>query len=171
MPEHVMSAAPAQQSSFVTGLAWTLIVFNALGVLVVLIRSLAPDVAVPGYETSLMGSRVTGLVLLAISAFLTYAAYELLKRRNWARITYILFCALAIVSHLVCAATLLAEMDTIVEVAVAAAGGGAEVPPEVASVVAVTIIVFAIFLIAMCVLYGWLIKRLRSPAVKAEFAS
>jgi hypothetical protein len=179
MPEHVMPAAPAQQSSFVTGLAWTLIVFNALGILVLLLQNLTLNLvyptlmqeAAPGQETSLAIFRGLGFVFLAISVFLTYAAYALLKRRNWARVTYIVVFALAIASHVISALLVVAGLGTAVELGLAAAGGGEAVPPEMAGVVRVTMIVFVIILLAMAVLFGWLIKRLRSPEVKSEFAS
>lgn len=177
MPEHVMPAAPSQPSSFVTGLAWTLIVFNAIGVLVLLLQNLTLNLvyptlaesAAPGQETSLAVFRSLGFVFLAISVFLTYAAYALLKRRNWARVTYIVVFALAIVSHVVSAVLVGAGMGTAIETGLGAAGGAA-VPAEMAGVIRVTMIVFVVILLAMCVLFGWLIKRLRSPEVKAEFA-
>ena len=178
MPEHVMPAARSQHSSFVTGLAWTLILFNALCVLVLLVQNLTLNLvyprlaesAAPGQETSLAVFRSLGIVFLALSVFLTYAAYALLKRRNWARLTYIVLFAVAIVSHLVSAALLAAGMGSAVELGLAAAGGGEEMVEELAGVVRITMIVFAIILLAMCVVFGWLIKRLRSPAVQAEFA-
>jgi hypothetical protein len=174
MSEHAISAAPSQQSSFVTGLAWTLIVFNALGVLVLLLQNAALNLILPtllesapeGQEMALGLFRATGFVFLAFSVFLTYAAYALLKRRNWARVTYVIVFALAIVSHVMSALALglgLAAGDAL--------GTMLQGPPGSEGIVRSMMIAFIVILLAMAVVFGWLIKRLRSPAVKAEFAS
>jgi Kef-type K+ transport system membrane component KefB len=169
MPENVMPAAPSQQSSFVTGLAWTLIVFNALGVLVLLLQNLTLNVAfpelaaraLPEQEGALALFRSLGFVFLAVSLFLTYAAYALLKRRNWARMTYIVVFVLAIVSHVLSALALLFGLDMVAD----------QAPSGMESVVRTKLIVSAVLLLVMAIVYGWLIKRLGSPGIKAEFAS
>jgi hypothetical protein len=172
MTEHALPAAPAQQSSFVTGLAWTLIVLYALGVLVLLLQNLTLNLmfdtlvenAPAGSETTLTLFRSLGFVFLAICLFLTYAAYALLKRRNWARITYIAVFALAIVSHILSALG--------VAMGLAAGSGTAmlEGSPESAAIMRATMIVFVVILLGFTVVFVWLIKRLTSPEIKAEFA-
>jgi len=158
MPEPVNAAATRPPSSFVTGLAWTLIVFNALGILVLLLQNFALDAMIDG--TALTLSRTAGLVFLAISVFLTYAAYALLKRRNWARVTYVVVLALAIGSHVLSALALGAGMDF----------AASQAPPGMENVMRTTLVVSIVLLLGMCIVFVWLIRRLRSPEVKAEFA-
>jgi uncharacterized protein (DUF486 family) len=160
MPEQMNAAATAPQSSFVTGLAWTLIVFNALGVLVLLLQNVAINVAGPALldgaapAGTLALSRSVGIAFLAIAVFLTYAAYALLKRRNWARVTYVVALAIAIVSHVLSAFALGIGLDV----------ATSQAPPGMENVMKTIVL-----LLGMCVVFVWLIRRLRSPEVKAEF--
>lgn len=165
----------ASQSDFVTVLAWVMIVLNGSGVLVALLQNIMVNLVMPtligtaqahsAEAFSLTLFRVLALLFLCLSAFMTYAAYALLKRRNWARLTFIVVFVLSIAWIILSIAGFglgfgLADFPT--------TGQGA-VPREMRTMMNVMLVAFGIFALGMAVLCGWLIKRLRSSSVKAEF--
>jgi hypothetical protein len=165
------------QSTFITVLAWIMIVFGAFGIFVGLLQNIMVNFVFPAFEAAmphggrggafpLAFARSLMILALTFSAFLTYAAYALLKRRNWARITFIVLFVISAVLHVIMAALL--------GLGVGLTGflmAGSEImPAAVQSAMRVMTISFAIFLLAMAVMYVWLMQRLRSPAVVAEFA-
>lgn len=167
---------PVPQSNFVTVLAWVMIGFGVFGVLMGLLQNVLVNLLLPAFETAipLAGTaealpvaffRVAMLVALAFPVFMTYAAYALLKRRNWARILYIVMFVFSAVLHVVVAAAFglgfsLLDLPS---------AGHELLPPEVESGLRVMAITFAVLLLAMGVGYVWLVHRLRSPAIAAEF--
>jgi len=172
--------AVRRESTFVTVLAWVLIIFNAFSIFTALLQNLAinflfPDMvdaqtagdqSLPAVPMAVL--RVLGAVLLGFAVFLTYAAYALLQRRDWARRLYIGAFALGIAFNVLCLA--------LVGLAFGAAGlrGGAELdalPPELRSVFTGMLIAFAILAVGTSLLFAWLMKQLSTPAVKAEFGA
>jgi hypothetical protein len=164
--------APAQ-SNFVTVLAWILIVFGCLGIFVSLMQNVMvtfvfPQMPAPSQESyafPLTAFRIMAATMLTVTAFFAYAAYALLRRRNWARRTYVVLFLLSAAWNVISAL-----MFTI------AIFFGASLPleafpmPSGADVAFKAFIVtFAVFALAMATLFVWLAKRLRSPAIKAEF--
>lgn len=170
------SPAPMPRSNFVTGLAWVMIAFGAFGILMSLMQNILFSVLLPAFEGTaalpgLLGAfplgflRVAMLFSLALAAFMTYAAWALLKRRNWARILFIVMFIISVVTHVI----------VVVAIAVGASLMGAPpvgdefMPPEVASMLRALSVAFAVFMLAMAVGYAWLAYRLCSPAIAAEF--
>ncbi len=163
------------QSTFVTVLAWVLIVFNAMGVFGAIMQnvminffmpSMLPAVpGQPGTAFPLTVFRVFALVFLGFAGFITYAGYGLLRRRNWARRTFIVVFGLGIAGCVL----------WFVGIGIALALGGlagsgrTPMPAEMRGTFVAMMVMFGIFAVAWCVLLGWLIKRLRSPSVKSEF--
>lgn len=170
--------ASAPQSTFVTTLAWTLITFNGFGVFWALMQNVIVIFVFPSMIATdtptgqalqalpMTFFRVAGVLFLGFAVFMTYAAYALLKRRNWARRTFIVVFAVSIVCNILSAVVFglgfgLAEFP---------AWDQAAVPPEFRALFTWIVAVLAILSVGMSVLFAWLIKRLRSPSVKAEFS-
>jgi hypothetical protein len=169
-----VSPAPPE-STFVTVLAWILIVLNAMGVFMALMQNVMINFVMPNIFPSAPGQsgvpfplapfRAIGLIFLGVVAFLLYAGFALLKRRNWARRTFVVVFGLTIVACVLWVAGF----------GIALLFGGL---PQSAqgpmlgrdrSAFMVMIAMFGVYAVAVCVLCGWLIKRLRSTAIKAEF--
>jgi hypothetical protein len=169
--------APTGQSTFVTVLAWVLIVlggFSLFGALMqnVMINFVFPTMlsmqepaGQPFPAFTMIIFRVVGLVFLCVSAFATYAAYALLKRRNWARQTFIVLFALGIAWNILGVLGFgigfsLARFPT---------SGQEAVPFEMQAMFKGMVAMLAVSAVAMSVLFGWLITRLRSASIKVEF--
>jgi hypothetical protein len=166
--------APVPQSSFVTVLAVIMLVFGALGVLVGLLQNILLNFVLPQLEAAMSQAgpvaavplvffRVTMVLALAFSVFMTYAAYALLKRRNWARMMFIVLFVVSAVLHVIVAALFGLGFG------LASLSGSGAFPVELQSAVELMTIAFAVFMVAMAVMYVWLVFRLRSPAIAAEF--
>lgn len=168
-------SAAASQSPFITGLAWVAIAFNGLGAFIALMQNiminlvmptmLAGSNASPGAALPLAIFRVFAAVFLGVTIFMTYAGYGLLMRRNWARRTFIVVCALSVAWTVLCILMFalgfgLGHVPT---------SGPGTVPPEMRSMFNLMFGMSSIFALGMCVLFIWIIRRLRSPAIKAEF--
>jgi len=168
--------APVPQSNFVTVLAWVMIAFGIFGVLMGLLQNVFMNLLLPAVEASLQqGSpadglpfalfRVMMLLGLAFSVFVTYGAFALLKRRNWARILYVVLFIFSALMHLVIAVALGFVFFLPGELT----AGSDLVPSELRSVFGIMAITFALVMLAMGAGYVWLVRRLLSPAIAAEF--
>ena len=96
---------------------------------------------------------------------MAYAAYAFLLRRNWARRTFILVFALSIAW---CVLGFLAFALGFGLARFPTSGAGA-VPADMRAMLNVMAVMSGLFALGICVLFGWLIKRLRSSSVRAEF--
>lgn len=168
--------APVPQSAFVTVLAWVMIAFGVFGVLMALLQSVLVNMLLPMFESAIPLAGAAGalplaflrfamLAALAFSVLMTYGAYALLKRRNWARILYIVMFIVSAVLHAVAAAALGLGFSLI---ELPAAGTG-WMSPEIQSALRAMAITLAILMLAMAAGYVWLVHRLLSPAIAAEF--
>lgn len=159
-----------------TGLAWVMFAFGALGVLMSLMQSLLLAVLAPGFDAivSLPGRlgafplgilRIAMLFAIAFCAFMTYAAWALLKRRNWARIVFIVLFIVNVATHVI----------VVVAIAVGASLMGPLpasdefLPPDFQTMLRAMSIGIAAFMLLMAAGYAWLAHRLWTPAIAAEF--
>ncbi len=114
-----------------------------------------------------MFAHMRGFVLgmLVMSSFVMVSAIGLLKRWNWARIAFIVFLVFGIVwnvSSVFLQFSLFSSMTPVPE--------AADLP--VFQVMQTVVPVFiAVIGLAFAVLFGWIIKRLVSDKVKAEFGA
>ena len=168
--------APVPRSSFVTVLAWVMIAFGVLGVLMALLQFALINLLLPSLEggmslpepfgmLSIAFFRIAMLLSLAFSVFMAYAAWALLKRRNWARILFIVLFVISAVMHVVAVAAFVFGFSLVGSLP----AGNEFLPPEYQSMLRAMAISFAIFLAVMAVGYVWLVRRLCSPAIAAEF--
>jgi hypothetical protein len=175
----MQDSAPTPQSTFVTVLAWLFIILSGFGVFGSLVQNVMINVMmptivktqashgqpVPAFPIGIF--RVFGVLSFAFACFVLYTAIALLKRRNWARRTFVVLLGCGIIFNVVWALVF---------------GVGARfthappsqvnsAPPEFQSMFVGMVVVFGVFALAMSVLYAWLIRRLCSAPIKAEFVN
>jgi len=178
-----MSQAPAR-STFVTVLAWIFIVLSGFGTVVSLLQNLmiwtlfnSPEVT-QGFQSPPPPGMPAGASLLAthfhyfflgvfmVFAFTLASSVGLLRRRNWARICFMGVMFLGIAWNLV-GLVFQYSMFTSMQQDMMA------VPPEAALDMQAFFVVMAVvgvlFALAFSVLFGWIIRRLLSPEIAAEF--
>jgi hypothetical protein len=177
-----MSTTPPR-STFVTVLAWIFIVMSGMGTLVSLLqnvmihlvlRDAALDQAlqaapenVPAAMVFLAGhARLIFFGFLLVTLFTLASSIGLLRRCNWARWCFIGVMGLGIAWQLAGLAIQSSMFATMREqFALGAQMGG----PDLGAMIAVIAVIGAIFATGMIVLHAWLILRLVSPRVAAEF--
>lgn len=170
------------RSTFVDVLAWLFIIFSGFGALVIALeiaffqfifnseqmqQTFANAANSSHFDTSIFMAILHGILgfLLLLSIVMLASSIGLLKRKNWARVFFIVMLVIGIIWNLLGAIgqiliTLLLHL------------GLHDAPPEtanVASVFTVASVIGVVFAIGFCVLFGWIIKRLRTPAIVAEF--
>jgi hypothetical protein len=171
----VNTSAATPQSTFVTVLAWLVIVLNGFGTLISLMQNVMINFLMPAMIANspnaaaqafpLLAARAAFFAFLCFTAFMTYVGYALMKRRNWARRTVIVVCALGVVWTLLC----------IVMFAFGFGLGRFPVVPPGApqgfdSGFKAMLVMTSITSLALCVVLSWIIKRLHAPSIRAEFS-
>lgn len=171
------------RSLFVTVLAWLGIAFGTMGVLVsllqmVLFATIFPDISVLAADPELARMPPIFRVLFenfglfialnaAAMAAVLAGSIGLLRRRNWGRVTIVVLLALAIASNFAGVALQVVAMDSMMTLP------GSTAPPDLDAQMAVVrhaMVGFSLlFAVGFAVLYGWLIRRLLSAAVRREF--
>ena len=180
MPQTYNVGAP---SVFVTVTAWVFIVLGALASVSTLVQSafvasLAPAgahgahlPALPLMTSLLMGYLpwVVGAGFVLSLATLA-SALGLLLRLDWARRVFIGLLVVAIVANLLG----LWLQHEVVQSVVANTLSGAPLPPQAAGVfggfVTAARVMAMLVTLGACGMFGWIIRRLMSPAVRQEFA-
>jgi hypothetical protein len=162
-------------TTFVTVLGWVLIGFTGLAVLSTLLQTFfftvtfaMPDApsqsgSGPASRSSLSFKTFLGL-LLAFAVLTLASAIAFLKRKDWARRTFVMLFGLAIVFNVVGLTLLLM-------------GGGPSMPAlagpggrhGLQTMARTMLIPTGIATVGFSILLGWLIRRLTSAAVRAEF--
>lgn len=181
--EAPLPALPPARSTFISVLAWIFIVFTGFTTLIAILqnvmvalffpveemqhamRSAPHDGQVPAFLSFMLGHIqlfFAGFLLLTASLFTTSVA--LLKRKNWARLAFMGFMGLAIAWNIVGLVLQVFFVTTLSPV-----GAPVEFQAHVKIITSIILIVSSIMAIGMSVLFGWIIKRLASPAIKAEF--
>ena len=158
-----MSAPAVSRSTLVSVLGWLGIIAGALAAFSALVEfqffgtlaeTPAPEMQ-PIQEPLFRWFQGITLVNLAIAGFLMYSGYALWRRRNWARVTYIVLYVIGIVA-IVIGVSLSALFGSLFSQFGAAFGA--------------VFVVIALLALGVIALFGWLIKRLNSAPVKSEFA-
>lgn len=175
--------APLARSGLVSGVAWLFILLAGFGVVVGLAQALAmlfwpplvdvldqyrDTAAQQGEAAQLSGfvlENLTWMVLsnLLISMLVLIAAVGLLKRFNWARWLFIVMLVLLILWGL---GTTVALWQA---VPYASTGAAAAYDPALAGASAPTLWLGSGLMLLLCAALGWLIWRLCSARVRAEF--
>ena len=172
-----------KQSTFVTVVAWIFIALSGFGTAISILQNIlvqtvfrSPEVSqavqTPPPGTPPFAAFMTAhfqwffLAFLLVSAFMLASSIGLLKRRNWARLSFIGLLSLAIlwqIGGLALQFSMISSMRQ--QFSAAAVQGGPDMAPFFIGIAVVSVL----FAVGFSVLFGWIIKRLLSPAVVAEF--
>lgn len=166
----------SQANTFVTVLGWLLICFTAFGVLMSLLQNVMVGTMFPAMNAQapkggqmpaeiMVLFRTLAAVVLIVQGFLLFAAWSFLKRRNWARRTFVV---VFVLSAVWAGFTTLAALGMGVFMP-HTTPPGSEMPASFAGVFRMMGIMLALVSAAFAVLFVWLVKRLRTPDVRAEF--
>jgi hypothetical protein len=180
-------AMQPSKSSFVTVVAWIFIALDGMGGLILLVQNAAINTIVPldqlrdGMAKAASMGRIPPafawvfdhirpvlLVLLLVTLIRLVADIGLLNRRNWARLVFIAILALGIAWGL---AGIVIQHFVVSSVFEIPRTPG--MPPDFEATLHGMMIgmrVFsAVFALGFAVLYAWMIRKLMSPGIAAEF--
>jgi hypothetical protein len=181
----VQSASSSQgRSTFVTVLAWILIVFAGFATFISLFQAAMITFAFPEAKFWTDAGPVRGLenvppivrfmaanvALFFVAGWILFlatfiSALALLRRKNWARLYFVVLMSLGIVWNI---AGLWLQFSVL-----SSFSPPVGAPPEFGRNFEVIRIVMGIantvFALAVAVLFAWIIKRLLSPSIRAEF--
>ena len=172
------------RSTFVTVVAWIFIALSGMGTFVAILQNVMiytvfrrPEVAQAMQASQPAGAPPIALFMLAhiqwffmgfliLSIFMLVSAIGLLRRRNWARLCFIGMMVLAIVWQLVGVIVQIVMFSSMREQFAMQAAPGM---PDMSLFFIAASVFGALFAISFCVLFGWIIRRLVSAPVVAEF--
>jgi len=170
-----------QRSSFINVFAWISIVFSGFGILIgimqnVMMQSMMKDA---NFEQALNQNEnlpplmkfmfenfeLLVMVSLLITIVLFIASIGLLKRKNWARLFFIVFLMVGIIWTVVMGVMQFSFMDSMMT----ASTSSQNLPSDFQNMQNTMQIVMGIMIVAIVALYTYLIKRLSSDEIKKEF--
>lgn len=172
-----------QRSTFVTLLAWIFIILSGFGTMIFILQNImvhimfdmpefqealqTPMPGAPPFMAFLMAHFRWFAGLLLLSTIVTLvASIGLLKRKNWARLTIVTMLILSIFSNLAGMVMQLMALP-----AMQAQFPAIPDAPDM-RIFMIAIAIFSLLItLAFTVLFGWIVKRLLSPAIVAEFQS
>jgi len=181
-----METSPSHQpSAFVTAVAWVFIILSGLATLVSILQNIMVYTFFPidQVQASLAPARehqqqqmpagalfmlehirtfITSILVISASTFV--ASIGLLRRYNWARVLFIVLLALGIAWNI---GGLFLQWSSIHSMPQPQTPTAAQAQFKVMT----TLVMFftVVTAIGMSVLFGWLIRRFISPAVREEF--
>ncbi len=171
----------SDRSSFVTRLAWLFIVpagfmtFTSLVQMVVAfgmfsggeLRELMgylPGASMPGpFKMLTSHMHIFFVASLVVPALALAASVGLLKRKNWARIVFIVVLCLGIGWNVLGIILFFTVFPLVRELV------GGEVPDAFETIFHAVQVSVLLLTVATAVLFGWIIRKLVSPAIRAEF--
>lgn len=106
--------------------------------------------------------RLFNVLFLILSVSMFIISIAVLKRKNWGRVTFVVLLAIGIIWELINLVSGISMFGHVPHVP-------ANMPPEFKSMQSVMLIFSAILAAVLCVLFAWIIKRLLSAKIKAEF--
>lgn len=175
--------ATAARSTFVTVLAWISIAFTGFGTLISILQNImihtmfvgpefdramraAPPEGVPAPAAFMMSHmQLLFGAFLAVSALTLVVSIGLLLRKNWARLAYIGLMALGIVWSVVGLGFQFWMFSSMQELFQQASQGAPNMKPFFIAMSVISVL----FAAGFAWLYGWIIKRLLSAPIAAEF--
>jgi hypothetical protein len=170
------------RSTFVTVVAWIFISLSGFATIISILQNIMIQTMFSGpeMEKALQAPTAAGapplaafmtshfqlffFAFLIVSALMLASSIGLLKRKNWARLLFIGLMILGIVWQLG-GLVLQFTMFSFMQDSFTNAPGAPNIKPFIIGVAVVSVM----FALGMSGLFGWIVKRLLSPTVTAEF--
>ncbi|MBE9504540.1 MAG: hypothetical protein IME96_10230 [Proteobacteria bacterium] len=181
-----ISEKETQRSTFITVLAWIFIIMGGFASIISLLQNIMIFFVFPGEDMKQLVQQGSGveqapaliqfffthmdliffaLFIVALTTFIS--AVSLLKRKDWARKVFIGLMLLAITWNL---------LGVIVQYSIFSSMPGmmVEAAPTLEYEIMMTVLsvikaVTMIIAVILCILFGWIIKKLGSTRIRAEF--
>lgn len=180
------SARPS--GSFVTVLAWISIALALLGLLYGLmqtvmglvlpadfyLRMLNPYGGEPPRLPPLMhwmytNTLLMGVLMFVLSAIFLWVSWGVLKRREWGRKGFIAVLVLGTLWQFACIFALPQFIEGMLAVQAGALPQGQAMPPELESFMTAAMLMGGVVAVVFAALHLWIVWKLCTPAVRAEF--
>jgi hypothetical protein len=173
------------KSTFVTVIAWIFIVLSGFSTLIGILQNIMVQImfSAPDMQAAMEASNQTEsmpaaaqfmfnnirwlfLLVLLVSLTMLTSSVGLLKRKNWARVLFITMMALGILWNMASFIFQFVMFSTMSNMP-------SNTPPDFQAqfnAFSMAIAVFSgLIVLAISILFGWIIKRLISPEIKQEF--
>ena len=150
--------AAATPTRFVRAVGWMFLIAAALGLLISGAQALLLSRAAPGLAVD-SGALVIALGLVALSSIVLVVAVAFLRRRRWAHAA---LAAITVLGMLVSLTRLLISASPIEP-------PPPDAPAEYVGLLRLISLVDVLVPIVACLALGWILWRLRSPAVRDQF--
>lgn len=181
-----MNQATTERSNFITALAWIFIVLGGFTSLIAIAQNVMLHLVFPLDEVKVKMAAGQGaehfpafarfmlenfelffgaFLLVSLATFIS--ALGLLKRREWARLTFIGLMMLGVVWNL----TSIALQQVFMSQMPIPPHASPEFRQEFATMQQIMMVISAVFGLAFAGLFGWIAWRLRTPSIVAEFRS
>ncbi|MET0581801.1 MAG: hypothetical protein ABWZ08_07510 [Pseudoxanthomonas sp.] len=182
------NARPA--GSFVTVLAWISIALALLGVVYGVLQTLMGMLMPQDYYLRMLNpyggelpqlpplfhwiythTLLMGLLMTALSAIFLWVSWGMLKRREWGRKGFIAVLVLGALWQFVCLLAIPQLIEAVLAIQAGALPQGQSLPPELESFMTAAMLMGAVVALVFAGLHGWLVWKLCTPAIRAEFAA
>ena len=174
--------SPRQRSGFVNTLAWIFIILAGFATCTGILQNIMIWTVFPKEQMSQAMQQAGNaphvppvlqfmfshfdlffLFFLIVSAASLVCAIGLLKRKNWARLAFIALMGLGIAWNVGGLAVQFTMLEQLPELA------GQNMPPEFTTMMRIMKVFSLAMVLAFCALFVWLIRKLLSAPIRAEF--
>ena len=175
---------PVQKSTFVNVLAWIFIIFGGFSTFIGILQNIMLHKMMPKEQMSQVAQQASQdekipafaefmfnhvdlffLLILVVSAISFISAIALLKRKNWARIFFIVLMASGIAWNIFGVIFNFTMYNSMPEMA-----GGQAPPQEFQEMMQIMKYAVVVMAVGISALFGFVIKKLCSKNIKEEFA-
>lgn len=180
--------SPRPSNSFVTVLAWISIALALLGLVYGLLQAVMGLVMPPDYYLRLLNpyggeppqlpplmqwiythTLLMGLLMTVLSAIFLWVSWGVLKRKEWGRKGFIAILALGALWQFACVLAIPQFTEGMLAIQAGALPQGQAMPPEFEAVMTAAMLMGGLVAVVFAGLHGWIIWKLCTPAVRAEF--
>lgn len=175
-------------NSFVTVLAWISIALALLGLVYGLLQAVMGLVMPPDYYLRMLNpyggeppqlpplmqwiythTLLMGLLMTILSAIFLWVSWGVLKRKEWGRIGFIAVLVLGALWQFACVLAIPQFTEGMLAIQAGALPQGQTMPPEFEAFMTAAMLMGGLVAVVFAALHGWIIWKLCTPAVRAEF--
>lgn len=185
LPPPIPQSRPS--NSFVTVLAWISIALALLGLVYGLLQAVM-GLLMPDYYLRMLNpyggeppqlpplmqwiythTLLMGVLMTVLSAIFLWVSWGVLKRKEWGRIGFIAVLVLGALWQLACVLAIPQFTEGMLAIQAGALPQGQTMPPEFDALMTAAMLVGGLVAVVFAGLHGWIVWKLCTPAVRAEF--